>query len=774
MKKSPKTLVGLLVICGVVLLWFSPWLVGGRVLAPLDIANEMMQPWRGSCQAPDVKNHMVSDSVTQYLGYRIFAAKQLQTEGRIGWSDLTYGGTATYANTMALFDDWTMQLHRWFGFWTAWHLGLIGQVLLAGTGMFLFLRGRAIGATLAVAGALAWAGNSQFVCWMNHRWALSAFCWLPWVFLSLDRVHLGQRAWFACVPAFLALGFLGGTLQHAGLLVLCVLCYWLSEAKGLSLRHRVAGARKYLLWGLLAVGLAAFMFFPQIEAFRISNGVGLHFGMFQGLEDGVYPKGVLQPLCNFAAYPLQFFPSVLGACDSIDLLKLFKSELLYVAYFGSLPVLIAFLGLFRRNTPPLAWWLMTVGLILPLTPLVRVLYQRLFLLFIFGGILAFVSYVQHASVEDKKRHLRWIGRFLLVGVVGWLGVSVFLVTGGVDLLDRCRETIVERGGGSTFGSFEEWMGARADRFLERLVIWSPWQLISLSLLALGLFGVWLSVGEVIRLRGFGMTLLAVVVVGETTVFAHRWVTWTDPLKHPLYSETEEVRQLRAHVADGRIKNLIHPTAHMPKTPLMPNTLVPYGIATIDGYDSIVPDGMTLPFQPILNAKVLARQGVSHLLAPRAVDVDEPGWVAVWESESTRIYENQEPALRYAGFSSLEEVNRFVEGDFSSAPVELLEQTGKMNTRVILVPRDVEWIRIAENHLNGWEWRNAATSGVWSSVERGVDRSMLVGPLSSGASEPNLVEMRFDPRSRRLGSWVSWATSALLVSMGIRGVWPGMM
>jgi hypothetical protein len=142
--KARSQLWGWAVILAVVGVWFSPWWAGGRVLAPLDILNEMMQPWRGAAESPQVKNHAVSDSVTQYLGYRLFAEESLREEGRIGWSDLTYGGTPTYANTMALYDDWTMQLHRGLEFWSAWHLGLIGQVLIAAFGMGAFLARRGI------------------------------------------------------------------------------------------------------------------------------------------------------------------------------------------------------------------------------------------------------------------------------------------------------------------------------------------------------------------------------------------------------------------------------------------------------------------------------------------------------------------------------------------------------------------------------------------------------------------------------------------------------
>ena len=134
---------------------------------------------------------------------------------------------------MGLFDDWTMQLHRWLPFWMAWHLGLAGQFLIAGCGMFVFLRHRGISAPAAWAGAIAYMGNAQFVIWIYHRWALSSFCWAPWILWAIYRGLNTKRVTVA--PAvFLALAFCGGTLQHAAF---TTLAYGLTAA-GLYLSRK--------------------------------------------------------------------------------------------------------------------------------------------------------------------------------------------------------------------------------------------------------------------------------------------------------------------------------------------------------------------------------------------------------------------------------------------------------------------------------------------------------------------------------------------------------
>src|SRR5690606_8132897 len=111
----------------------------------------------------EVHNHFTSDGVTQYLIYHKIAERSYAEDGRVGWSDLTMGGRPEYANTMAGYDDWTMQLHRFLDYWTAWHLGLLAQCLIAGLGLFVFLRSRGISPAVSLVAAVAYVANSRFI-----------------------------------------------------------------------------------------------------------------------------------------------------------------------------------------------------------------------------------------------------------------------------------------------------------------------------------------------------------------------------------------------------------------------------------------------------------------------------------------------------------------------------------------------------------------------------------------------------------------------------------
>ena len=748
-----------------VLLWFSPWWVSGRNLAPLDLLNEMMQPWRGTSEAGTAKNHIVSDAVDQYLVYRMVAAESYAKEGWLGWSSLTYGGTAQYANTMALYYDWTMQLHRWFSFWTAWHLGIVAQVLIAAAGMLLFLRGRGIGALWACCGALAYAANSQFVVWIYHRWTLSAFCWVPWIFWSIDRYRKGRRSFWSLVPAFMSLAFLGGTLQHAAFVVLAVMAIWAEEAiaHGRSMKAQSQLLVRYAIWGLLGVGLAGMMFLPCVDAFLVSNRLGLHMGMHGKASMGAYPEGILQPFLNLAAYPLQIFPSLLGRCESVDILKLFKSELFYVAYFGSLPVLIAFIALFKRQTPIIARLLIGAGLFLPLTPLVRLLYQRLYLLFIIGGIIAFTHFMESASAETKKRIFKIAAWMVSFGMLIWSALSVFLQMKHAELQTLLYQKVGSSGG--SFGYFHEWVHGRLDKFLADLLIWSPQQVVPLALFIVALIGLRLTASSHERIKKCGSWIVALTVVLEVTLFGYRWVVFTDPTKSPLYPTTPEVTALLKHVGQGgRVTTMIEETGnHMAVTPFVPNTLSPYGIATIGGYDSIMPNGMMRVDDPRRDAKSLSRVGVTHLITYPQNSAVGSDWSRVWQSPSMALYENSVPMARYLGFHSSDEKDRFFQDQSGATGIKLEERTHLENSREILSPFPLRWIRIAENQADGWEYRDQKSSSTWIPVKRAPDASMLLD-LSSFPPDSTTIQMRYNPPLRRLGLIFSGA-ALLLVCLG---------
>jgi hypothetical protein len=249
---------------------------------------------------------------------------------------------------------------------------------------------------------------------------------------------------------------------------------------------------------------------------------------------------------------------------------------------------------------------------------------------------------------------------------------------------------------------------------------------------------------------------------ELTLFAGRWITWSDPVKYPLFPETPEVAALREQVGrDGRVKTLIGPSAtHMAETPFVPNTLAPYGIATIGGFDSIATAGMMSPVDPSTDARELGRLGVSHLIGAPAYPPDGPGWTKTWESRSMALYANALAVPRYIGFAAPAAADAFLQREDAAGWIALSETSGLESSRRIELPAGIHSIRIAENHAEGWEYRLSGAAA-WQPVGRAPDASMRLD-LPTATAAPATLELRYHPPLRRAGLMLS--TIALLITL----------
>lgn len=713
----------------VVVLWFSPWIFGGRVLAPLDILTEMFLPWRDVNASPDVRNHFVSDAVTQYIPYRLFAEASFEQDGYLGWNPLILGGVAQHANTMGTYFDWTVQLHRVLAFWEAWHLGLIAQFLVAGTGMLTLLWCRGCRPSVALAGALAFMTNWQFIVWVFHRWSLGSFCWLPWALFGIRAWRRGSLRWGAAVPGFVALALMGGTLQHAAFVVIALACVWLGwlwdeRSRPDAVRH---ASLAVFVWGLTAAGLAAGMLEPTIRAYWASLETGLVRGSLG------YEHGWLQPVKTLASYPFYAYPFLFGTPQTIDLWKALDGDLFHVGFFGTVPVVLAVLGAASRRVATEARLLCLAGLAIPLTPLVGPLYHRVHLLWILGGCWAGAEWLETAAPAQLRRLARRLGVAAIAFAAIWAAVSIALVVADSRIEPLLRAAFLERASQSHFGHFTEWMSQRPAKFLHLLRLWHPVQSIGMVGLGLSVAGLWTLASP----NGLRRNLLAAGVVLQSTGFWFQWTTWSDEHGRDPYRNQPWIEVLRAEVGDGRL-SLASGSAEAELT-FPPNTLVPAGVAISAGYDSIHPHGMSVPREP------WAFPGVTHHLAP-ATDPAPSGWSKVTEKAGLALYRNPGQALVR------------VYPDSPRAPV-LHRPT--LNTKILDLPAGTSRVVIAENALRGWQWR-IDPRGAWTDCDATPDRAMAI-TLPSPLADDSELQLRFRPTH---AAWVLLTLWAAVLVTGL--------
>ena len=744
---SREAILSVLFLVGLTSGFFSPWLVGGKVLAPLDWLNQFCLPWV-TAEKIQVKNHFVSDCVTQVLLFRKTGEESFRESGFMGWDDRSLGGSAQYANTTWYAFDWTFQLHRFFEFWTAWHLGLAGQFLLAGLGLYFYLRMLGIPFWAALPCAVAYMWNSHFIHWMYHRHGLGGFCWIPWFLCFLEKWKRGSQSAFWPALGSLCLSILGLSLQYHTFLGI-VLLGILVEGNGASDLTR---GRWRIFWLIvMAMLLTAFMTLPCLQAFLENQGSSNNRGAWG------YEEGWGQPWLNALSYLFNLFPFPLGQTNALDGWKLFKNNLFDVIYIGSIPLVAGVLGLAKKGCPKRIrfWCLLALGV--SLSPLVGFLYRRVLIVFVLGALCAAGLWLAQASPELLKKTAR---RILLAAGIGysfWFLGSFFLLHEKNFLIEKFY--LLMDPTCSLIGTKEgEWIRARSVRFFEGLLAWD-WR--NLSAAGLIISGGLVLLGHAKQKLPHTVTgvLLAVIVAAETAIYASGWVVWTDPTRYPAYARTELMEEIIRAVESGRV---VLEETDQRKEYFPPNTFLASGVAMMNGYESIKPCGMTQFYgHRYWDVKEAGRMGITHGLQKTCSPVP-PRWQVVWERADARLLKNPFAFPRYAGLRQAWDERV---GLADVTPVRLISTT--RNRRILEIPAGISHVRIAENYGLGWIFKEG--NSTWRWVIRAQDGSMVV-PLADTAARAQSLQLRYVPAFSILGGLLGLSLAACLLLFLFRGGW----
>jgi hypothetical protein len=586
--------------------------------------------------------------------------------------------------------------------------------------------------------------NTEFVSWIYHQWAMAGFCWMPWFFWALYGVRERSSRYLVLAVIFLALALLGSTLQHAAFILIalgCVLLGWifggtfrmregaLESRASQVLPSRVRDTVMVMVAGLLAAGLVAFMLEPTISGYLENLRAG-------HVREGMgYQFGLMQPFMTLLSWPLTLYPFVLGSVQTLDLTKVLLPGGVAYAFFGTVPMLLAILGVFSKRVPLAAKLLIAAGLIIPLTPLVGVLYQRVSLLWILGGCWAAGMWISTAAEDELKKLVRWCWRILVAALLLWAVASIALVVFREPLENFLIARAQAAAASSQFAMFPGWVQMRATGLLHYLCVWNPWQLLGLAGLAISIWGLSRCRGQV---SWSGVAFVAGIAM-QLSVLWWQWTTWS--VERDIYEQPELVRILQEGV--GTSGRLAQGGGGPGEMPFPPNTLAPAGVAIVGGYESIHPDGMRSP-----TGKPWDFPGATHFLG--VVDEDQPaGWQEIWTDGRWVLLRNPAPVL---GIVTLE----------SGLPVPLRPadfKRGSMNTMEAVVPAGAVQLELFTNWHRGWKWRDDL-EGRWSDTRAGPIKGVGVA-FDQPIAEAKTVYLQFDP-SPPEWVWVVTGLSAMAI------------
>lgn len=740
-----ENLIAVLFLVALTGVFFSPWFAGGKVLAPLDWLNQFCLPW-ATGEKIEVKNHFISDCVTQVLLFRKTGEESFRESGYLGWDDRSLGGSAQYANTTWYAYDWTFQLHRFLEFWPAWHLGLWGQFLLAGLGLYFYLRSIRVPFWAALPCAVSYMWNSHFIHWMYHRHGLGGFCWIPWFLFSLEKWKGGSRSAFGLALASLSFAILGLSLQYHAFLGI-VLLGILADGNGAT---DLKAARWRIFWLILAAAfVTAFMTLPCVQAFLENQDTSNNRGNWG------YEGGWSQPVLNLFSYLLYFFPFPLGQTNTLDAWKIFHNSLFDVIYLGSIPLVAGGIGLTMKGCPKRFRFWCLVSLIVSLSPLVGFLYRRVLVVFALGAVCAAGVWLAQASPESLKKAARRLMLTVGIGYVAWVIGSIFLM-GEEDLLLRKIYLFMDPASSLVGTRDGVWILERSGRFFHGLLAWEWRNASAVALIFAGGLVLYQQAGHRLSPCAAGI-LLAAIVAAETAIFSCGWIVWSDPARYPAYSRPRLLEDVDRSMGSGRI--LLEETSQREEY-FSPNTLLASGLSMINGYESIKPRGMSQYYgYRFWDAECAGRMGITHALQKSTSPLPS-GWQTCWEKEGVRLLKNPCAFPRYAGLSEV--WNKGVERE---KVIPLRPLLGLRNDRQLEIPKGVSFVRVAENY--GWGWIFKEENRPWRWVVRAQDGSMIL-PLAETTSEKEVLQLRYLPALSICGGFLGVGLAGLLLFLLFRG------
>ena len=262
----------LLVLAGIILgqvVLYGPSLTGNKILLPLDILAQAGVYIPQTTKAAGLAPHdmILSDLVYVSEPARRFACSEFH-QGRFPlWAPYQYGGVPFVWPKYSPF--LLLECLVKSPVILAWVQLL--AALVAGVGMYFFCR-RTLQVGFWPATVCAWCYplTAFFVLWQGFTTGL-AVCWLPWLFLAVDRTIRGTHPLAAPgLSVVTCLTLISGQIDIAGQALLAsgiyaIWCWWRAHpGKWLDRKSSAALARVLLGWGLGFL-LAAPHLLPLLE-----------------------------------------------------------------------------------------------------------------------------------------------------------------------------------------------------------------------------------------------------------------------------------------------------------------------------------------------------------------------------------------------------------------------------------------------------------------------------------------------------------------------------
>ncbi len=240
-----KKLLLIIPIFAIVLLWIAfcfPYFGKGLVPFPSSYLATFFPPWNTSYGMP-VKNNAMPDVISQIFPWKNITIDSFKIAQIPLWNPYSFAGTPHAANYQsAVFSPFNV-LFFLFSFIDAWSVLVLLQPLLAGVGMYVFMRSLERSKSAALLSAISFMFCGFMTTWMAYGTLGYAALCLPYALWAVTvYIKKGNWRYLILLAASLALSFVSGhfqiSLYVAGGILLYILFVTLSTrnfARGIAL-----------------------------------------------------------------------------------------------------------------------------------------------------------------------------------------------------------------------------------------------------------------------------------------------------------------------------------------------------------------------------------------------------------------------------------------------------------------------------------------------------------------------------------------------------------
>src|SRR3989344_1754572 len=127
----------------IILTYFYPFLLQGKIPIPADTIVGLYHPWRdtvwdGFTAGVPYKNYLITDPVRQQYVWRKLAIEELKKGNLPSWNPYSFSGTPLAANFQTAAFYPLNLLFFIFPFQTAWGILIVLQLLIGGLALYFF------------------------------------------------------------------------------------------------------------------------------------------------------------------------------------------------------------------------------------------------------------------------------------------------------------------------------------------------------------------------------------------------------------------------------------------------------------------------------------------------------------------------------------------------------------------------------------------------------------------------------------------------------------